>query len=584
MKSSISYMTIPGAKAGTSPPVDEPIDSGIPLVPTRVAAGVAKDKEDNDQREEDVTLTDHEEDTREAREGEAASSSTPSGSEPDSKPYSIYTSREKWIIVAIVSIGGFFSPLTANIYFPAIPTIATAFNKSISLINLSVTIYMVFQGVAPMFWGTLSDYKGRRPIFLLCLLTLALSCMGLALIPTNAYWLLMLLRALQAIGSASSIALGAGVIGDIATPEQRGGMFGIFGVAPLVAPAVAPVIGGVMTEKLGWRWIFWLVCIASALCFIFLLLILPETLRVIVGDGSILPPKLYRPLFPVVGRGRHRVSSQPRPPPKRFTNPLILLTYPDILLLLLTNGVGTGVFYSVSTSMTPLFEDAYPFLSTAEIGYCYLAMGGAMSIATAFAGKFLDAEYMRMKRKTLIAEGVDVEKIGNIKTIPMKESFPIERVRLRTLPAIFLFYIGAVAGYGWCVQARVSLAGVLILQCIIGFCSIWILTSTQTLLIDLVPESTSSVTACNNLVRCGTGAIMVSIVEPIISGIGVGWTYILFGALAVLGAFATLGAVTIGPKYRGKRKRKKECSDEKDREKLKEKEEEKQRRLSNASQ
>lgn len=101
-------MTIPGAKAGTSPPVDEPIDSGIPLVPTRVAAGVAKDKEDNDQREEDVTLTDHEEDTREAREGEAASSSTPSGSEPDSKPYSIYTSREKWIIVAIVSIGGFF--------------------------------------------------------------------------------------------------------------------------------------------------------------------------------------------------------------------------------------------------------------------------------------------------------------------------------------------------------------------------------------------------------------------------------------------------------------------------------------------
>lgn len=77
---------------------------------------------------------------------------------------------------------------------------------------------------------------------------------------------------------------------------------------------------------------------------------------------------------------------------------------------------------------------------------------------------------------------------------------------------------------------------------------------------------------------------MVSIVEPIISGIGVGWTYILFGALAVLGAFATLGAVTIGPKYRGKRKRKKECSDEKDREKLKEKEEEKQRRLSKASQ
>ena len=264
-------MTVPGADAGNPPLVAGVVDSGFQHDPTRSSnneAGAPKDTENHDHHEEDSTLRNHDGDNQEDTAGK--SSSTPG--DPDSKPYSIYTSREKWIIVSIVSIGGFFSPLTANIYFPAIPTIAAAFNKSISLINLSVTIYMVFQGVAPMFWGTLSDYKGRRPIFLLCLLTLTLSCVGLALIPTNAYWLLMLLRALQAIGSASSIALGAGVIGDIATPEQRGGMYGIFGVAPLVAPAVAPVIGGVLTEKLGWRWIFWLVCIASALCFIFLLL------------------------------------------------------------------------------------------------------------------------------------------------------------------------------------------------------------------------------------------------------------------------------------------------------------------------
>ena len=62
--------------------------------------------------------------------------------------------------------------------------------------------------VAPMFWGTIADKVGRRPIFLACLLTLCLSCVGLALTPTNAYWLLVFLRCLQAAGSASTIALG----------------------------------------------------------------------------------------------------------------------------------------------------------------------------------------------------------------------------------------------------------------------------------------------------------------------------------------------------------------------------------------
>lgn len=61
---------------------------------------------------------------------------------------------------------------------------------------------------APMFWGPVADRWGRRPSFLACLLILALSCVGLALVPTSSYWLLMLLRSIQAAGSASTIALG----------------------------------------------------------------------------------------------------------------------------------------------------------------------------------------------------------------------------------------------------------------------------------------------------------------------------------------------------------------------------------------
>lgn len=108
-------------------------------------------------------------------------------------------------------------------------------------------------------------------MFIGCMIVLSVACVGLALVPTNAYWLLMLLRCLQAAGSASTVALGtsavphasrkflthygtgAGVIADIAAPAERGSFFGMWNIGPMVGPSIGPVLGGVLAENLGWR-------------------------------------------------------------------------------------------------------------------------------------------------------------------------------------------------------------------------------------------------------------------------------------------------------------------------------------------
>jgi MFS family permease len=90
---------------------------------------------------------------------------------------------------------------------------------------------MLFQGLAPSFWGPLADSYGRRPIFLSTLVVYLAACLGLALSPNFAF--LMAFRAIQAIGSSSTIAIGAGVIGDIAVAGERGGFMGLFGGSEL---------------------------------------------------------------------------------------------------------------------------------------------------------------------------------------------------------------------------------------------------------------------------------------------------------------------------------------------------------------
>ncbi|KAJ7889957.1 MFS general substrate transporter [Mycena olivaceomarginata] len=447
---------------------------------------------------------------------------TPASPADVEEPYSIFTPTEKWVIVSLIAFGGLFSPLSANIYFPAIPALAAAFHKPIELINLTVTLNMVFQGLSPMVWGTISDTYGRRHAFILCLLLLSLSCVGLALTPTSDYWLLLLLRCFQAAGSASTVAISVGVVGDISTRADRGGYLGLSSIGPMVGPAIGPVLGGVLADKLGWRAIFWFLCIASAVCMIVMILFLPETLRAIVGNGSIPLPSIYYPVVPIIGRdAKRRATTTPAPAAKRkFQNPLLLLLHVDILLLLLINGIVYSVFYGVTASISTVFHDAYPQLNETELGLCFLTVGGGMLAGSLFCGKLLDWDYRKLRR-TLQAQDPTVAQVDETSG-KVNDEFPIEQARLRLLPAFLALFVVSCIGYGWCIEKRTSIAGPLIFLVGVGLVVIIVMNSMQTLMLDLMPTQGSAITACNNLVRCGLGAGLVSGIQPLLDALGPG--------------------------------------------------------------
>ncbi|KAF7334766.1 MFS domain-containing protein [Mycena sanguinolenta] len=464
-------------------------------------------------------------------------------SEPE--PHSIYTSTEKWAIVALIGFGGLFSPLSSNIYFPVIPTLSEVFHKSIELINLTVTMYIVFQGLAPMFWGTLADSYGRRLMFICCLLLLSVSCVGLALVPTNAYWLLLFLRCFQSAGSARVV------------------FFGVYNIGPLVGPAVGPVLGGALGDHLGWRSIFWFLCIASAACALTLILFLPETLRSLVGNGSIPPPTISRPVIPLFGRGARARSTGTAPPTRKrkpFQNPLRLLFNPDILILLTFNGLICAVFYGVNTSIATVLHETYPTLSETELGLCYIAIGGGMLLGSVISGKLLDWDYQRVKRGMSLLSFKCGEDPDQTATAEEGDAFPIEKARMRLVPVLVACFVASCVAYGWCIERGVNLAGPLVFLVGVGIFTMAIMNSAQTLILDLVPSQGSSVTACNNLVRCALSAAMVAVIQLILDALGAGWTYVLLAGLCVVASPLIWVVIRIGPGCRAKRKRVQEGS------------------------
>lgn len=149
-----------------------------------------------------------------------------------------------------------------------------------------------------MFVGSLADSAGRRPAFILCFVIYIAACIGCALAPN--YAALLVLRALQSAGSSATVSLCQAVVSDIVTSAERGSYVAFTSVPIILAPSVGPVLGGVLSQYLGWRWIFWFLTILCGLVLVLYLLFMPETCRLIVGDGSIRPHPFYRTFWQLV--------------------------------------------------------------------------------------------------------------------------------------------------------------------------------------------------------------------------------------------------------------------------------------------
>ena len=181
-----------------------------------------------------------------------------------------------WAILGVVALGTFMTALDASIVNIGLPSIARTFRTPVGgAAEWVIIAYLVAIAATLLPFGHLSDRVGRRPVWLAGLATFTVGSILCGAAPSLA--LLVLARAFQGLGGALIFAPGLAIIADAFPPAGRGWALGVNAVVFAMGTSLGPTLGGLITEHLSWRWIFYLNVPLGALALVASQAVLPRS-------------------------------------------------------------------------------------------------------------------------------------------------------------------------------------------------------------------------------------------------------------------------------------------------------------------
>jgi len=184
----------------------------------------------------------------------AAGGAAPASGPGDNAPQ--YLSHKQILVVlGGLMAGMFLAALDQSIVGTALPQIVSEFN-SLDKLSWVVTAYLLTSTASTPLWGKISDLYGRRPLFIAAIVTF-LAGSVLAAMSQNIEMLIGF-RAVQGLGAGGLMSLAFATIGDVIPPRERGKYMGYFGAVFGLSSVAGPLLGGLLTDGPGWRWIFWI--------------------------------------------------------------------------------------------------------------------------------------------------------------------------------------------------------------------------------------------------------------------------------------------------------------------------------------
>ncbi|KAG9315513.1 major facilitator superfamily domain-containing protein [Chiua virens] len=321
------------------------------------------------------------------------------------------------------------------------------------------------------------------------------------------------MRVVQAAGASAVVTIGAATLADIYEPHQRGTMMGVYYSAPLLGPSIGPILGGGLTQGLGWRAVFWLLVICGVIllpAFLFLerkatqeedkprkerTLSKGVSKDVISGAQTSNGDVEAQPgVLPVLAIKEVKLSlSDVNPFPPYFQ---ILSRKNNICIL-----ISSGLLFAFSFSLTytcartlSLYYD-YDAMTT---GLVLLAYGVGSMLGSILGGRWSDRTLVRLKAANGGVSYPEVRKTQQLITKIVEDSM---QMRLESTKLAMPWFPLAVVGYAWACQEHVHVSAICVMLFLSGFFSIWMYASTLAYIVDANVGRSSSAVATNGSFR-----------------------------------------------------------------------------------
>ncbi|ALG69774.1 major facilitator transporter [Azospirillum thiophilum] len=163
------------------------------------------------------------------------------------------------LLTALVAFG----PLSTDLYLPSLPTLVRVFGTDVATVQLTLSIFLVGFAVSQLVYGPMSDRFGRRPTLLVGVAIYLVASAVCAV--TTSIDALIAARFFQALGACCGPVVARAVVRDVFGRERSATVLAYMSMAMALAPAVGPMLGGVLTEWFGWRANFMLLTVFACL-------------------------------------------------------------------------------------------------------------------------------------------------------------------------------------------------------------------------------------------------------------------------------------------------------------------------------
>ncbi|KAL9597588.1 MAG: hypothetical protein Q9219_005027 [cf. Caloplaca sp. 3 TL-2023] len=455
-----------------------------------------------------------------------------------------YLRSTKWFITFVVALAAVAAPMGSAIILPSLGQISEDLNAEPAVTNIAVAFYMLAMAIGPLWWSSFSETVGRRTIYLVSF-TLFIIWNILGALSTNIA-MLIIMRLLGGGAAASVQAVGAGTIADVWQVQERGSAMGIFYLGPLCGPLLAPIIGGALAQRWGWRSTQWFLVLYGSVILVFLVFVLPETLKAskpTVDEEVLDTVAVGEDLKRVRSRQRLQQASRKwtRMLKRWFLDPLKIILYlrfPAVAITVYYASITFGALYMLNISLQDTFSKTPYSFSTIHVGLVYIPNSFGYFLASLFGGRWTDRIMIKQ-----------AEKHGRLDEKGKPIYRPEDRMRENAWIAAFL-YPAALLWYGWTAQKGVHWVVPLVANFWFGIGSMLVFAMATTMLTEFMPKKASSGVAVNNFVRNIFSCVGALTAEPLISAIGNGWLFTGLCVIAMASSMVIWAMRTYGPRWR----------------------------------